>query len=157
MFWKLFFLFTIIPVGEIYLLVQVGERIGGLNTIAIVILTGIIGAAFARSQGALIIGKIKTDLDSGRMPGNEMVEGLLILAGGILLVTPGIVTDLFGFSLIFPLSRVFYRKVLIGYFKGKISVDGIAGGFGNPTGFDRDRHYDPDHGSQSDDDNIIDV
>ena len=98
---KLFLLFTLVPITELYLLVQVGEKIGTLNTIIIVILTGMIGASFAKAQGGMVLSKIKTDLAQGIMPGKDLVEGGLILAGGILLITPGIITDLLVFHLSF--------------------------------------------------------
>ena len=140
---KLFLLFTLVPITELYLLVQVGEKIGTLNTIIIVILTGMIGASFAKAQGGMVLSKIKTDLAQGIMPGKDLVEGGLILAGGILLITPGIITDLFGFSLIFPLTRIFYRKILYKYFSNKFTVQ-------NPS-------QKGDFFDNSDDDNIIDV
>jgi len=141
---KLFLLFTIIPIAEIYLLIKIGEKIGMLNTIIIVVLTGIIGASFAKSQGGMIIGKIKNDLSQGIMPGREILEGALILAGGIMLITPGIMTDIFGFSLIFPITRIFYRKLIYKYFKQKFTFQNIPQDDFNSDDID-------------DDNNIIDV
>lgn len=140
---KLFLLFTIIPIAEIFLLGILSEKIGLLNTIIIVVLTGIIGAGFARTQGSMVIGKIKSELNSGIMPGKEILEGVLILAGGILLITPGIITDLLGFSLIFPLSRKYYGKLLFSYFKKKFTIE--------------DNPYNDFNNDNSDDDNIIDI
>ncbi len=143
---RLLLLFTIIPIAELYLLSFVGEKIGWLNTIIIVVLTGIIGASFARAQGGMVLGKIKSDLSQGLMPGKDLLEGGLILAGGIMLITPGIMTDVFGFSLIFPVTRQLYAKILFKYFKKKFK-------------FQNFQNY-PQNGSDSedsDDDNIIDV
>ncbi len=142
---KLFLLFTIIPIAELYLLVFVGEQIGTLNTIVIVVLTGMIGASFAKAQGGMVLGKIKSDLAQGVMPGKELVQGGLILAGGIMLITPGIMTDILGFSLIFPLTRIFYSKILFRYFKGKFTMQ-------NYSNYNQEEPY-----NKSDDDNIIDV
>ncbi len=143
---KLFLLFTIIPIAELYLLVFVGEKIGTLNTIIIVVLTGMIGASFAKAQGLMVLGKIKSDLAQGVMPGKELLEGGLILTGGIMLITPGIMTDALGFSLIFPLTRIFYSKILFRYFKDKFTMQ-------NYPNYPQDDSFK----DNSDDDNIIDV
>jgi len=143
MLFKLFLLFTVIPISEIYLLGVISDKIGLLYTLTIVVLTGIIGASFAKSQGSMVIGKIKSELNSGILPGKEIVESVLILTGGILLVTPGIITDLFGFSLIFPFTRKLYCKILVGYFKKNFTVDNYS-----------DNTF---YNDNSDDDNIIDI
>lgn len=143
---KLFLLFTIIPIAELYILVFVGEQIGTLNTIIIVVLTGMIGASFAKAQGGMVLGKIKSDLAQGMMPRKELMEGGLILAGGIMLITPGIMTDALGFSLIFPLTRMFYSKILFRYFTDKFTMQ-------NYSNYNQEEPYN----NNSDDDNIIDV
>lgn len=117
---RLLILFIAVPLIELGLLMKLGKVLGALNTILIVILTGILGAAFARSQGAGIIKKIQDSLRQGKLPGREMVEGILILAGGIMLITPGFITDIAGFSLILPYSRSFYSRLTLAYFEKKI-------------------------------------
>ena len=112
-------LFTIVPIVELYLLVKAGERIGTLNTIALVILTGITGASFARSQGARMIRQIRDTLNQGQVPGKELLHGAMILAGGILLLTPGFLTDLAGLSLLFPFTRRLYVNIALAYLKKK--------------------------------------
>lgn len=119
MFGKLLLLFTVVPVFELYLLVKVGEEIGTLNTVAIVVFTGILGASFAKSQGAQIFFNIRSALSQGQMPGRDMVQGVMILIGGVLLVTPGIVTDFVGFSLLIPYTRKLYADYAISFFKKK--------------------------------------
>jgi UPF0716 protein FxsA len=119
MFMRLMLLFTVVPIIELYLLVKAGEQIGTLNTIAVVILTGIIGASFARSQGARIIQQIRSTLSQGQVPGTELLQGAMILAGGVLLLTPGFLTDLVGFSLLFPLTRKVYVNFALRYIKKK--------------------------------------
>lgn len=120
MFSKLVILFTIIPLLELYLLIKAGSIIGGSNTILIVILTGIVGAAFAKSQGYSTIMNIREKISLGQIPGNELVQGILILAGGITLLTPGFITDLAGFTLLIPWTRKIYATWLISYFSNKI-------------------------------------
>jgi UPF0716 protein FxsA len=119
-FSRLLILFVAIPLLELYILIKVGKYLGTENTILIVILTGILGAAFARSQGAGIINKIRETLNQGQIPGNEMIQGILIFAGGIMLITPGFLTDILGFSLILPYSRQIFAGFLISYIKKKI-------------------------------------
>ena len=116
---RLLMLFIFVPVIEIYILVKVGRHIGAFNTIALIILTGIAGASLAKSQGAQIIYKIRAALNQGQLPGRELLQGAMVLAGGIMLLTPGFVTDLFGFTLLFPLSRTFYTGMALKYFENK--------------------------------------
>lgn len=119
MFMRLLMLFIFVPVIEIYILVKAGRHIGAMNTIALVILTGIAGASLAKSQGAQIIYKIRDALNRGELPGQELLQGAMILTGGILLLTPGFITDLFGFTLLVPFSRSFYTGIALDYFKKK--------------------------------------
>lgn len=119
MFANLLLLFILVPVVEIYILVKAGEHIGSVNTIGLVILTGVIGASFAKSQGARIIFKIRGSLSRGEMPGRELLEGAMVLAGGIMLLTPGFITDLLGFSLLLPVTRKFYTGLALTYFEKK--------------------------------------
>lgn len=117
---RLLFLFVVVPLVELSLLIKVGKYLGTLNTILIVILTGILGASFARSQGANIISRIRHSLSRGEIPGDEMIQGLLILAGGLMLITPGFITDLLGFALIVPPSRKVAAGWLLANFKSKM-------------------------------------
>lgn len=117
---RLLLLFVTIPLVELFILIKVGKYLGTGNTILIVILTGILGAAFARSQGAGIFYKIRQILNQGKIPGNEMIQGILIFTGGIMLITPGFLTDILGFLLILPFSRKFFSSFLISYIKKKI-------------------------------------
>ena len=115
MFFKLLLLFVTVPLIELMLLIKVGEIIGIFNTVLLIIFTGITGGSIARSQGYQVIRKIRSDLNSGNLPADEMVGALLILGGGIMLLTPGILTDVCGFALILPPSR----KIIAKYVKEK--------------------------------------
>jgi len=119
-FTKLLVLFVIIPVTELYILIEVGKKIGSLTTIGVIILTGIIGAYLVKSQGFMILRKIQNDLNEGIMPGDSLIQGAIILAGGILLLTPGFVTDILGFIFLMPVSRNILKKYLLKWLKGKI-------------------------------------
>jgi len=124
-FTKLLILFVIIPVTELYILIEVGKRIGGLTTIGIIIFTGILGAYLVKNQGFMILKKIQNDLNDGIMPGDSLTQGAIILAGGILLLTPGFVTDTVGFIFLIPVSRNVIKKYLLKWLKGKIKEGNI--------------------------------
>ncbi len=119
-FTKLLILFVIVPVTELYILIEVGKKIGGLTTIGIIILTGIIGAYLVKGQGFMILKKIQSDLNEGIIPGDSLIQGAIILAGGIFLLTPGFVTDIIGFIFLIPVSRRVVKKYLLKWLKGKI-------------------------------------
>jgi UPF0716 protein FxsA len=119
-FTKLLILFVIVPVTELYILIEVGKKIGSLTTIGIIILTGIIGAYLVKGQGFMILKKIQNDLNEGIMPGDSLIQGAIILVGGIFLLTPGFVTDVIGFIFLIPVSRGVVKKYLLKWLKGKI-------------------------------------
>ena len=110
---KLLFLFTVVPTLELYLLFEIADRIGGIETIYLVIITGILGAHLAKREGLGVLQQIQEDTINGVPPANKLVEGLMVLVGGVLLVTPGVMTDVLGLSLIVPLTR----KLLVGVAK----------------------------------------
>lgn len=122
-FTKLLILFVIIPVTELYILIEVGKKIGSLTTIGIIILTGIIGAYLVKSQGFMILRKIQNDLNEGIMPGDSLIQGAIILLGGVLLLTPGFITDITGFIFLIPAGRKIVKKYLLKWLKGKIKED----------------------------------
>ena len=119
-FAKLVILFLIVPATELYILIEVGKKIGGLTTIGVIILTGIIGTYLVKNEGFMILRKIQNDLNEGIMPGDSLIQGAIILAGGILLLTPGFVTDILGFIFLMPVSRNIVKKYLLKWLKGKI-------------------------------------
>jgi UPF0716 protein FxsA len=110
---RLILLFTIVPFVELYILLELGRVIGALETLLIVIVTGIVGGTLAKMEGWRTWRKIREDLSRGIVPSGRLVDGVLILAGGLLLLTPGILTDIIGFSLLIPLTR----RALKGYIR----------------------------------------
>ena len=112
MLWKLFLAFTIIPVSEIYILIAIGGQIGILPSIGLVILTGIVGAGLARSQGLKTLGRIRDSFQQGVVPGEELLNALLIAIAGIVLLTPGFLTDAAGLFLLIPATRTLCREWL---------------------------------------------
>ena len=105
MFSRLLFLFIVVPIAELYLLFMIGARIGFMPTLGLIIFTGILGASLARQQGLSTLAKIQNELKSGRTPTDKLIEGAMIVVGGIVLITPGIITDVFGFALMMPKFR----------------------------------------------------
>lgn len=114
--------FILIPALELGLLFKIGGAIGGLETVAIIVLTGVIGARLASQQGAMAWKRIQGALGEGRLPTTEMVDGVLIFAAGLVLLTPGFFTDFCGFFLLIPFGRALVRKWLVARFKGKVST-----------------------------------
>ncbi|SHJ54655.1 FxsA family protein [Paramaledivibacter caminithermalis] len=112
MLFRLILLFTITPIVELFLLIKLSNITSVWTTISIVLATGIIGAYLAKGQGRLIITKIKMELNEGRMPGDQLINGLCVLVGGALLLTPGIITDILGFSLVIPATREVFKDIV---------------------------------------------
>lgn len=134
MFSILFLLFVGVPLCELWLLLQVGEKLGALPTLALVIGTGIIGANLARREGMRTIEKVNKAMAEGQMPQEAILDGLAIFLGGALLLTPGILTDILGFSLLFPLTRPFLLAMVSGWIEKKMQAGQASVTFRN-TGF----------------------
>jgi UPF0716 protein FxsA len=109
-------LFTLIPIIELALLIKVGTYIGVMNTITLVMVTGVAGAFLARSQGLKVVTAMQRDLAGGLMPADALFDGFMVLAGGLLLLTPGFITDGIGFVMLLPYTRVLIK----GWIKKKI-------------------------------------
>ncbi|MDH5527766.1 MAG: FxsA family protein [Nitrospirota bacterium] len=109
MFFPLVLLFTALPLAELYVLIQVGQVIGGLNTLLVVLATGVVGAYLARMEGLRVAFRAQELLQRGEMPAEEMIDGILILLAGVVLVTPGIITDCMGLLILFPPTRRLFK------------------------------------------------
>jgi len=110
MFLKLFLAFTIIPVVEIYILIQIGSVMGAFNTVLLVIGTGFAGAYLARMQGLETLYRVRASLQQGIMPAEEIIDAVIILVAGVVLLTPGLITDIAGLLLLFPLTRLHFKR-----------------------------------------------
>lgn len=126
----LFALFLGIPIAEIALFVLIGERIGVLATIAIVIATAIAGAALVRRQGFNTLERARLDMEQNRIPAGAMAEGLAILFAGALLLTPGFLTDTIGFALLIPPLRARIVGWVGGWLAGRMTVVDLNAGVG---------------------------
>ncbi len=109
---RLILLFTIVPLVELFILIKIGSHIGALNTILLVILTAVLGALLARLEGLRTLQQIQLSLSQGQIPAEEMIDGVLIFVGGVLLLTPGVLTDLFALVLLFPYTRTHFKRWL---------------------------------------------
>ncbi len=102
---RLFLLFTIVPIVELWLLFQIAQRTSLWFTLGLVIVTGFLGAWLARLEGWRTVARIQRELSEGKLPGDALVDGLLILVAGAVLITPGVLTDILGFGLLLPPVR----------------------------------------------------
>lgn len=110
---SLFLLFIVMPIIEIFVLIQVGQAIGAWWTIALILVTAIIGISLLKQQGITTLGRAQTRIRSGELPAQEMIEGIMLAVGGALLLTPGFITDIFGFSCLLPFIRKYIAKQIL--------------------------------------------
>lgn len=150
MIWKLFLLLTLTPLLELAILIRLGQYAGLWPTVGLVIITGAAGALLARGQGLRVIREFQQSLRQGRLPADPMLDGLLVVAGGALLLTPGLITDAVGFSLVFPPTRAWWRV----YAKAKL-LNALASGAVTFTRFQRHPRGASRHAPDRDD--VIDV
>ena len=109
---KLFLAFTLIPFAELYLLIKIGYYLGAFNTILVVIVTGIVGAYLAKLQGIKTMMRVRESLNRGELPAEEMLDALLIFVAGMVLITPGFITDLAGIVILVPKTRFWFKHWL---------------------------------------------
>jgi UPF0716 protein FxsA len=109
---KLFLAFTLVPFFELYLLIKIGYYLGAFNTIIVVIVTGILGAYLAKLQGIRTMMRVRESMNRGELPAEEMLDALLIFVAGIVLLTPGFITDLAGFAILIPNTRILFKQWL---------------------------------------------
>src|SRR4051812_10723715 len=131
-------LFIVVPVVELFVIIQVGEAIGVLPTIALLIADSVLGSLLMRSQGRAAWRRFNAALAEGRMPHREVLDGVLVIFGGALLLTPGFVTDVLGIVLLLPPTRALVRGVVGRRVLPRVVVSGL-GGFGGGRGSGRTR------------------
>jgi UPF0716 protein FxsA len=131
-FLALLFLFVAVPILEIYVIIQVGQAIGALWTIALLIADSILGSVLMRSQGRAAWRRFQLALSEGRVPAREVVDGVLVIFGGAFLLTPGFCSDIVGALLLLPPTRALIRRGLVRRFGfgmfGAIPGVRVAGG-----------------------------
>lgn len=117
-------LFMLIPIVEMWILIEVGGWIGALPTIGLVVLTATIGLSLLKQQGLSTLMRARRKMDEGAIPASELVSGVMIAVGGALLLTPGFVTDALGFALLIPQTRKWLLFKLIDRYRDKIVIEG---------------------------------
>lgn len=125
-------LFIVVPIVELYVIVQVAQSLGVLPTIVLVMAVSTVGAWLCKREGLGLVRRVQRELDAGRVPTGALVDGFLVLFAGALLLTPGFVTDLLGLALLLPPVRMAVRAVLVRRFTAKakrVAAQGMAGGF----------------------------
>lgn len=120
--WLLVVALIVVPLLEIYVLIQVGQVIGAWWTILLLVVDSIIGSWLIRREGGRAWRALTTAINSGRMPARELADGALILVGGTLMLSPGFVTDAFGILLILPVTRPAFRRLLTGFVTRRVVV-----------------------------------
>jgi UPF0716 protein FxsA len=127
-------LFIAVPIAEIYVIIKVGELIGVLPTIALLIADAVLGSMLLRQQGRTAWRRFNAAIAEGRFPGREVADGLMVTVGGTLLLTPGFITDIGGLLLLIPPSRALLRRGLFRYLRRRFVLVGPAGAYGPPGG-----------------------
>ncbi len=137
---RLAILFVLVPIAELMLLIRIGEWVGLLPTLALVVVTGVTGAALARAEGMRVFWRFQKELAQGRLPGQALQDGISVLIGGAFLLTPGILTDLTGFALLFPPTRRWIQARARASLERNLQAGTLRftvmgpGGFGMPFG-----------------------
>lgn len=118
---RLFMLFAVIPVLEIYLLIKIGAFFGTLPTVALLLSISLAGAWLVRQQGFEILRRIQSELAQGRLPAAELLDGAMVLVGGVLLMTPGFFTDFLGLFFLIPFTRTLIKQVVARWIQGRLN------------------------------------
>jgi UPF0716 protein FxsA len=129
--------FIVVPIAELFLIIQVGELIGVWWTIALLIADSILGSVLMRSQGRAAWRRFNVALQAGRPPAREVLDGVLVISGGALLLTPGFISDILGLLLLLPPTRAVVRAILVRRFADRMIASAVArapAGFGPPPG-----------------------
>lgn len=134
--WRLFLLFTLVPAAELYLLLEIGRVVGPAQTVLLIFLTGAVGAWLAKREGIGVMRDLQESLAQGLPQSTQLAEGVMVFAGGLLLLTPGILTDITGFLLIAPPSRRFLAPRILDYLAKRITITGVNVGPGRPINRD---------------------
>lgn len=118
----------VVPIVELYVIVQVGQGIGILPTLALLVVMSLLGGYLLRREGTRTWRALREALQAGRLPAREVADGALVIFGGALLLTPGFATDLFGLLCILPPTRAVLRRVLTGVVARRLGAGGLVGG-----------------------------
>lgn len=131
---RLLLLFTVVPAVELFVLLQLGSWMGPTSTFLLILITGLVGATLAKREGLGVLRDLSAEMQGGLPSADRLTEGGLVLVGGLLLVTPGVFTDLTGFALIFPLTRRWLAPRIRGWLAARVDlqVSGLQMDLGGP-------------------------
>jgi UPF0716 protein FxsA len=121
-------LFIVVPIAEIYVIIQIGGLIGVLPTLAILVADALLGSLLLRQQGRAVWRRFTAAIGEGRFPGREAADGVMVAVGGTLLLTPGFITDVVGLVLLIPPTRALIRRGLFRYLRGRVVLVGAGAG-----------------------------
>ncbi|MGI9622469.1 MAG: FxsA family protein [Acidimicrobiales bacterium] len=130
----LLLLFIVVPILELYVIIQVADGIGVVETIVLLILVSVVGAWLVKREGLSVLRKVQTELARGQMPTKQIVDGALIMLAGALMLTPGFVTDAVGVLFLIPPTRALFRRLIMSRFRGRVQVASFGPGGGFRTG-----------------------
>lgn len=141
-------IFVTVPLLELFILLQLAGMIGGWMTFGLVIVTGLAGGVLVRYAGMNTLGRIRRELERGRLPGDEIIDGLIILVGAAFLLTPGLLTDAAGLTTLFPPTRATWRRLIKRWFAKKWRVTamgpmGMMGEMGTMGGMGEGKQAEP--------------
>jgi len=158
MFFKLLIIFILVPLIELYFLLEISQFIGVFTTVMVIVFTGAAGVSIAKRQGYQVVNNIRSTLNSDKMPTDDLISALLILIGGVTLLTPGFLTDITGFLLILPGSRDLIGAVVKKYFLKYVKENKVEVHYGNQFNQRRDNsQYKSTNSDESYKDDFIDV
>ena len=123
---RILILFIAVPIVELFLLIEIGQRVGTLATVGLIIGTGVVGASLARQQGISTLARLRNDLDAGQLPAEPIFDGVLILLAAVVLITPGVLTDLVGFLCLVPAYRRFLKRFLKRRFERAVQTAAVS-------------------------------
>jgi UPF0716 protein FxsA len=120
--WLLAIVFIVVPLAELYVILAVGDAIGVVPTLAILVLDSLLGSWLLRQQGRAVWRRFNDALRMGRIPQQEVVDGVLVIFGGAFLITPGFITDVIGLALLIPPSRRLFQRFITRRIRGRVVV-----------------------------------
>ena len=123
---RILILFITVPIVELFLLIEIGQRVGTLATVGLIIGTGVVGASLARQQGISTLARLRNDLHAGQLPAEPIFDGVLILLAAVVLITPGVLTDLVGFLCLVPAYRRFVKRFLKRRFERAVQTAAVS-------------------------------
>lgn len=143
----LILVFIVLPIAELYVILQVGDAIGAVPTILLLVADSLLGSLLLRSQGRSVWRQFNQALTEGRMPHRELFDGVAVIFGGAFLITPGFLTDVIGLALLIPPTRALLRRFASGWLGRRFGISAVMGAAGAAGRAARGRRADPADGT----------